>query len=57
MLKEEGYEVVLVNFNLVLIMIDLELVDCIYIELFILEIVEKIIEKEWLDVVLFIMGG
>lgn len=40
-----------------MIMIDFGLVDVIYIELIILEIVVKIIEKECLDVFLLMMGG
>lgn len=44
MFCEEGYEVVLVNFNLVIIMIDFNMVDWIYIELLIWELVEKVIE-------------
>lgn len=38
-------------------MIDLEIVECIYIEFLILEFVEKVIVKERLDVLLLIMGG
>lgn len=56
-LCEEGYWVILVNLNLVMIMIDLEMVDVIYIELIIFEMVEKIIVKECFDVLLLIMGG
>lgn len=56
-LKNEGYCVILVNFNLVIIMIDLELVDVMYLELLMFEFVEKIIEKEKLDVILFMLGG
>lgn len=47
----------MVNFNLVIIMIDLEIVECIYIEFLILEFIEKVIVKERLDVLLLIMGG
>lgn len=38
-------------------MIDLEIVECIYIEFLILEFIEKVIVKERLDVLLLIMGG
>lgn len=57
MLKEEGYEVVLVNLNLVIIMIDKEIVDYVYIELIILEFVLRILWKECFDVFLLILGG
>lgn len=56
-LWEEGYWVIFVNLNFVIIMIDFEMVDVMYIELIYWEVVEKIIEKEKLDVVFFIMGG
>lgn len=56
-LCEEGYCVILVNFNFVIIMIDLVMVDVIYIELIKWVIVVKIIEKECFDVLLLIMGG
>lgn len=56
-LCEEGYKVVFVNSNLVMIMIDLNMVDVIYIELIMWEVVVCIIEKECLDVILLMMGG
>lgn len=56
-LCDEGYCVVLVNSNLVMIMIDLEMVDVVYIELINWQMVEKIIVKEKFDVLLLIMGG
>lgn len=43
MLKEEGIEVIFINLNLVIIMIDKIMVDSIYIEFIICEIIEKII--------------
>jgi len=48
-LCDEGFCVVLVNFNLVMIMIDLEFVDVIYVEFIIFDVVEVIIVKECLD--------
>lgn len=56
-LKEEGYEVVLVNSNPASIMTDPELAHRTYIEPLIPEIVEKIIEKERPDAILPTMGG
>ncbi|MBI3596879.1 MAG: carbamoyl-phosphate synthase large subunit [Nitrospirae bacterium] len=56
-LKEEGYQVVLVNSNPATIMTDPELADRTYIEPIIPEIVEKIIEQERPDALLPTMGG
>ncbi|MEY2985541.1 MAG: carbamoyl-phosphate synthase, pyrimidine-specific, large chain, partial [Cyanobacteriota bacterium] len=56
-LKEEGYEVVLVNSNPASIMTDPELAHRTYIEPLIPEIVEKIIDKERPDAILPTMGG
>lgn len=56
-LKEEGYEVVLVNSNPASIMTDPELANRTYIEPLIPEIIEKIIEKERPDAILPTMGG
>ncbi|MBI3610047.1 MAG: carbamoyl-phosphate synthase large subunit [Nitrospirae bacterium] len=56
-LKEEGYQVVLVNSNPATIMTDPELADRTYIEPIIPEIVEKIIEAERPDALLPTMGG
>lgn len=57
LLKEEGYEVILINNNLVIIMMDIYVVDWIYFELLIVDCVEKIIVKEKLDGLLVILGG
>ena len=56
-LKEEGYEVVLVNSNPASIMTDPETADRTYIEPLIPELVEKIIEKERPQALLPTMGG
>ena len=56
-LREEGYEVVLVNSNPATIMTDPELADRTYIEPITPEIVEKIIEREKPDALLPTMGG
>ncbi|MCJ7501364.1 carbamoyl-phosphate synthase large subunit [bacterium] len=56
-LKEEGYEIVLVNSNPATIMTDPELADRTYIEPLLPEFVEKIIEKERPDAVLPTLGG
>jgi carbamoyl-phosphate synthase large subunit len=56
-LREEGYEVVLVNSNPATIMTDPEIADRTYIEPLTPEIVEKIIEKERPDALLPTMGG
>jgi carbamoyl-phosphate synthase large subunit len=56
-LKEEGYEVILINSNPATIMTDPELADRTYIEPVTPEIVEKIIEKERPDAVLPTVGG
>ncbi|MDU7039543.1 MAG: carbamoyl-phosphate synthase large subunit, partial [Lactococcus lactis] len=45
-LKEEGYEVVLVNSNPATIMTDREIADTVYIEPITLEFVSKILRKE-----------
>ena len=45
-LKEEGYQVILVNSNPATIMTDPELADATYIEPITAEVVAKIIEKE-----------
>ena len=45
-LKEDGYEVVLVNSNPATIMTDPQLVDRTYVEPITKEFIEKIIEKE-----------
>jgi len=56
-LKEEGYEVILVNSNPATIMTDPEVADKTYIEPLIPEVVEKIIEKEKPDAILPTLGG
>ena len=56
-LKEEGYQVILVNSNPATIMTDPSMADATYIEPIRWETVEKIIEKERPDVVLPTMGG
>lgn len=56
-LREEGYEVVLVNSNPATIMTDPEIADRTYIEPLIPEIVEKIIAQERPDAILPTMGG
>ena len=56
-LKEEGFEVVLVNSNPATIMTDPEMADRTYIEPIIPEIVEKIIERERPDALLPTLGG
>src|SRR5688572_30982941 len=56
-LREEGYEVVLVNSNPATIMTDPEVADRTYIEPVTPEYVELIIEKERPDALLPTMGG
>ncbi|WP_020468511.1 carbamoyl-phosphate synthase large subunit [Zavarzinella formosa] len=56
-LREEGYEVVLVNSNPATIMTDPETADRTYIEPITWQIVEKIIEKERPDALLPTLGG
>ena len=56
-LKEEGFEVVLVNSNPATIMTDPEFADRTYIEPVTADFVERIIEKERPDAVLPTMGG
>lgn len=56
-LKEEGYEVVLVNSNPATIMTDPEMADRTYIEPLTVETVSKIIEKEKPDALLPTLGG
>ncbi len=56
-LKEEGFEVVLVNSNPATIMTDPEIADHTYIEPITPEYVEKIIEKERPDALLPTLGG
>ncbi len=56
-LKQEGYEVVLVNSNPATIMTDPELADRTYVEPITVEVVERIIERERPDALLPTMGG
>ena len=56
-LKEEGYEVILVNSNPATIMTDPELADKTYIEPITPEFVQAIIQKEKPDALLPTMGG
>jgi carbamoyl-phosphate synthase large subunit len=56
-LKEEGYEVILVNSNPATIMTDPNMADRTYIEPITPEIVEKIIARERPDAILPTMGG
>jgi len=56
-LKEEGFEVVLVNSNPATIMTDPEMADRTYIEPITSEILEKIIERERPDALLPTLGG
>jgi carbamoyl-phosphate synthase large subunit len=56
-LREEGYEVVLINSNPATIMTDPETADRTYIEPLTPELVEKVIERERPDVMLPTMGG
>lgn len=56
-LREEGYEVVLVNSNPATIMTDPETAERTYIEPLTWEVVEKVIEKERPDALLPTLGG
>ncbi|MBO0412179.1 carbamoyl-phosphate synthase large subunit [Enterococcus hulanensis] len=56
-LKEEGYEVVLVNSNPATIMTDREIADTVYIEPITLEFVSRILRKELPDAILPTLGG
>src|SRR3990172_8307219 len=56
-LKDEGYEVVLVNSNPATIMTDPQFADRTYIEPITPEVVEMIIERERPDALLQTMGG
>ncbi len=56
-LREEGYEVVLVNSNPATIMTDPEMADRTYVEPLTPELVAKIVEKERPDAILPTMGG
>ena len=56
-LKDEGYKVVLINSNPATIMTDPGIADKTYIEPIVLEVLEKIIQKEKPDAILPTMGG
>src|SRR3989338_2462457 len=56
-LKQEGFEVVLVNSNPATIMTDPQLADATYIEPITAEVIEKIIAKERPDALMATMGG
>ncbi|MGT2666106.1 carbamoyl-phosphate synthase large subunit [Streptococcus rifensis] len=56
-LKEEGYQVVLVNSNPATIMTDKEIADKVYIEPITLEFVTRILRKERPDALLPTLGG
>ncbi|MRX53594.1 carbamoyl-phosphate synthase large subunit [Bacillus idriensis] len=56
-LKEEGYEVILVNSNPATIMTDTEMADKVYIEPITVEFLTKIIRKERPDALLPTLGG
>src|SRR6201988_1213487 len=56
-LREEGYEVVLVNSNPATIMTDPELADATYIEPLLPAAVAKVIERERPDALLGTLGG
>ena len=56
-LKEEGYEVILVNSNPATIMTDPQIADATYIEPITVKVLEKIIKKERPDALLPTLGG
>ncbi|HPS53185.1 MAG TPA: carbamoyl-phosphate synthase large subunit, partial [Phycisphaerae bacterium] len=56
-LRDEGYEVVLLNSNPATIMTDPEMAEHTYIEPITLEILERILEKERPDAILPTLGG
>ncbi|WP_373471762.1 carbamoyl-phosphate synthase large subunit [Carnobacterium alterfunditum] len=56
-LREEGYEVVLVNSNPATIMTDKEIADKVYIEPITLEFVSRILRKERPDAIVPTLGG
>ena len=56
-LKEEGMEVVLLNYNPATIMTDKDIADRVYIEPLTVEVVEQLIQKEKPDSVLPTLGG
>lgn len=56
-LKEEGYEVVLINSNPATIMTDRHIADKVYIEPITLEFVKKVLVKEHPDAIIPTLGG
>ncbi len=56
-LREDGYEVVLINSNPATIMTDPQTADCTYIEPITVDFLEKIIQEERPDAVLPTLGG
>ncbi len=56
-LREEGYEVILVNSNPATIMTDKEIADRVYIEPITFEFVSRILRKELPDAILPTLGG
>lgn len=56
-LKEEGFEIVLINSNPATIMTDIDMADSVYIEPITLETVSKILHKEKPDGILATLGG
>src|SRR6476619_5486260 len=56
-LKQEGYEVILINSNPATIMTDPDMADQTYVEPITPEMVTRIIEKERPDAILPTMGG
>jgi carbamoyl-phosphate synthase large subunit len=56
-LKEEGYEVVLVNSNPATIMTDPATADRTYVEPLVADVVERIVERERPDALLPTVGG
>lgn len=56
-LKEEGYEVILINSNPATIMTDTNIADQVYMEPLTLEFVDRVIRKERPDAILPTLGG
>lgn len=56
-LKEEGYQVILINSNPATIMTDTQIADTVYIEPITLEFVSRILRKERPDAILPTLGG
>src|SRR5690625_2931185 len=56
-LKEEGYEVILINSNPATIMTDTNMADRVYIEPITLQFVSRIIRKERPDGIVATLGG